>query len=363
MKLGRREISKFGFFMPDASGPMDERDLSHLDRHGALRMVDVGEKTATHRRARAEGCLIAGHRIMEIVRSGQAPKGDVFAAARIAGIAAAKRTSELIPLCHSIPISHAAVEFQVEDDRIRITVTISADARTGVEMEALTAVSTAALTLYDMLKAVSHEMIIADIKLLEKSGGKSDYRRADDGSPSAVPSSHITADAKGKGIRAAVLTVSDRCSAGKMKDTAGPAIARMLEDQLRAVVEWCGIIPDESDQIVDKLKELADRQLDLIVTVGGTGCGPRDVTPEATRSVVVREVPGLAELMRCSSAMQTPFAALQRGICGIRESTLIVNVPGSEEAATENLAVILPALFHAIDLIGTTASRRQPHDP
>ena len=254
---------------------MDERDLSHLDRHGALRMVDVGAKVATHRRARAEGCLIAGQRVMEIVRAGKAPKGDVFAAARIAGITAAKRTSELIPLCHSIPLSHAAVEFQVEDDRIRIIATVSADARTGVEMEALIAVSVAALTLYDMLKAVSHEMTIAAIKLLEKSGGKSDYRRADDGSLQDVPRTHATADAVGKRIRAAVLTVSDRCSAGKMKDSAGPAIAGMLEEQLRAVVEWCGVIPDESDQIADKLKELADRQLDLIVTVGGTGCGPR----------------------------------------------------------------------------------------
>jgi cyclic pyranopterin phosphate synthase len=339
---------------------MDERDLSHLDRHGALRMVDVGAKAATHRRARAEGCLIAGQRVMEIVRTGQAPKGDVFAAARLAGIAAAKRTSELIPLCHSIPLSHVVVEFQVEDDRIRIIATVSADARTGVEMEALAAVSTAALTLYDMLKAVSHEMVIADIKLLEKSGGKSDYRRAEDGSPSGVPHSHITADAADKRIRAAVLTVSDRCSAGKMKDSAGPAVAGMLVDQLRAVVEWCGVIPDESDQIAEKLKELADRQLDLIVTVGGTGCGPRDVTPEATRSVVVREVPGLAETMRLKSAQHTPHAALQRGICGIRERSLILNLPGSEKAALENLSAVLAALPHAIALIGNNADGIHP---
>jgi len=222
-------------------------------------------------------------------------------------------------------------------------------------MEALTAVSAAALTLYDMLKAVSHEMTIADIKLLEKSGGKSDYRRADDGSPSGVPRSHITADAAGKRIRAAVLTVSDRCSAGKMKDSAGPAVAGMLEEQLRAVVEWCGIVPDESDQIADKLKELADRQLDLIVTVGGTGCGPRDVTPEATRSVVVREVPGLAESMRLNSTQHTPHAALQRGICGIHERSLILNLPGSEKAALENLAAVLAALPHAVALIGNNA--------
>lgn len=334
---------------------MDERDLSHLDRHGALRMVDVGAKVATHRRACAEGWLIAGQRVMEIVRAGRAPKGDVFAAARMAGISAAKRTSEWIPLCHSISLSHVAVEFQVEDDRIRIIATVSADARTGVEMEALVAVSAAALTLYDMLKAVSHEMTIADIKLLEKSGGKSDYRRADVGSPSDVSRSPIAADAVGKRIRAAVLTVSDRCSAGKMKDSAGPAVAGMLQEQLRTVVEWCGVVPDESDQIADKLKELADRRLDLIVTVGGTGCGPRDVTPEATRSVVVREVPGLAETMRLKSAQHTPHAALQRGICGIRERSLILNLPGSEKAALENLSAVLAALPHAVALVDNNA--------
>ena len=338
--------------MAEAPGPMDERDLSHLDHHGAMRMVDVGAKVATHRQARAEGWLIAGQRVMEIVRAGQTPKGDVFAAARIAGIAAAKRTSEWIPLCHSIPLSHVAIEFHMQDDRIRIVATVSADARTGVEMEALVAASAAALTLYDMLKAVSNQMIIADIKLLEKSGGKSDYRHTEDGSRQDAPRSHTLADAADKRIRAAVLTVSDRCSAGRMKDTAGPAVAGMLEEQLRAAVEWCGVIPDESDQIVDKLQELADRQLDLIVTVGGTGCGPRDVTPEATRSVIGREVPGLAETMRLKSAQHTPHAFLQRGVCGIRERSLILNLPGSEKAAMENLSAVLAAIPHAIALVG-----------
>jgi len=239
----------------------------------------------------------------------------------------------------------------VEDDRIRIIATVSADARTGVEMEALAAVSVAALTLYDMLKAVSHEMIIADIRLLEKSGGKSDYRRGDGALHPNVPRSHTMADAVSKHIRAAVLTVSDRCSAGIATDTSGPAVAKILEGELQAEILWRGILPDEADQIATRLEALVTDRLDLIVTVGGTGCSLRDVTPEATRAVIIREVPGLAELMRCSSSLQTPFAALQRGICGICNSTLIVNVPGSEKAATENLTIILPTLIHAIDLI------------
>lgn len=149
-------------------------------------------------------------------------------------------------------------------------------------------------------------------------------------------------------IQAAVLTVSDRCSRGETMDTAGPAVSRLLEKRLEAHLAWSGIIPDERDDITVQLRDLAERGLDLIVTVGGTGCAPRDVTPEATSGLIQKEVPGLAEAMRCASAQITPHALTQRGICGIYRSTLIVNLPGSEKAAVENLQVILPSLPHAL---------------
>lgn len=149
-------------------------------------------------------------------------------------------------------------------------------------------------------------------------------------------------------FQAAVLTVSDRCAAGQATDTAGPATARLIETELPGRIAWTGIIPDEAEQITAILKSLAERGLDLVVTVGGTGCAPRDVTPEATRALIQREVPGLAEAMRRESAKITPHALLQRGLCGIYLSTLIVNLPGSEKAAVENLRVILPALPHAL---------------
>ena len=157
-------------------------------------------------------------------------------------------------------------------------------------------------------------------------------------------------------IQAAVLTVSDRCSAGTAKDTAGPAVADSFRQELRANVVWTGTVPDDQERISRTLKDLAKRGLDLLVTVGGTGCGPRDVTPEATRAVIDREVPGLGEAMRSASARITPHALLQRGVCGVCGSTLIVNVPGSRKAAVENLTVILPALPHAVQLLrGDTA--------
>ncbi len=157
-------------------------------------------------------------------------------------------------------------------------------------------------------------------------------------------------------VQAAVLTVSDSCAAGSAEDSAGPAVADVLRDKLLAHVAWAGIEPDDLDRVEDRLKELAGRGLDLVLTVGGTGCGARDVTPEATRAVLDKEVPGLAEAMRAASLRLTPHAMLQRGVAGIRRSTLILNLPGSPKGATENLAVVLPALAHAVELLrGDTA--------
>jgi cyclic pyranopterin phosphate synthase len=337
---------------------MPESDLSHLDERGAMRMVSVGQKPPTDRKAVAEGFLVVGPAVMEALREGKTPKGDVFAAARLGGIAAAKKTSELIPLCHSIPLSHVSVDLEPLADRVRVTASASAQASTGVEMEALAAVSVAALTLYDMLKAVSHEMTITGVRLLQKTGGKSDFRPCAVASPSGprpggepgVWEDHSPRGEPPFPIRAAVLTVSDRCSTGAATDTAGPAVADMLADRLGATIEWHGIVSDEADQISSRLKELATQGLHVIVTVGGTGCAPRDVTPEATRAVITREVPGLSEAMRAKSTQYTPHAILQRGVSGICDSSLIVNLPGSERAATQNLEAILPVLHHAVAL-------------
>lgn len=162
-------------------------------------------------------------------------------------------------------------------------------------------------------------------------------------------------------VQAAVLTVSDTCFAGSAEDTAGPAVAALLEERLSAHATWRGIEPDERDRLEKRLVDLASRGLDLVLTVGGTGCAARDVTPEATRAVIEREVPGLAEAMRAASLAVTPHAMLQRGTAGIRRRTLIVNLPGSERAARENLEVILPALGHAVRLLrGQTAHEGDP---
>jgi cyclic pyranopterin phosphate synthase len=153
---------------------------THLDERGRARMVDVGEKPVTRRRAVAEAWVEMGEATFQAVRTGQAAKGDVFAAARLAGIMGAKRCSELIPLCHPVALDHVEVRFEEDAPRhrIRVVAEASATARTGVEMEALTAVAVAALTIYDMVKALERGIRLGPIRLLEKEGGRSGHWKA-----------------------------------------------------------------------------------------------------------------------------------------------------------------------------------------
>jgi len=153
------------------------------------------------------------------------------------------------------------------------------------------------------------------------------------------------------GITAAIITVSDRGSRGERRDSSGPEIQALLEREGFEVLHY-GLVPDEKDLIAEKIKEFTDdKKADLVLTTGGTGVSPRDVTPDATRDVIDREVPGLAEYMRLKSAALTPHAVISRAVAGIRKNSLIINLPGSPKGARENLAFILPALRHAIEKI------------
>jgi len=149
-------------------------------------------------------------------------------------------------------------------------------------------------------------------------------------------------------IRAAIITLSDKGSKGERQDESGAIIREMLGALPAEIVQYA-ILPDEKDLIVDALARLADSGgIDLVLTTGGTGVAPRDVTPEATRAVIDRELPGMAEAMRMESLKKTPNAMISRAVAGIRCRTLIINLPGSPKAVRENLAVVLPALGHAV---------------
>lgn len=152
--------------------------LTHLDEHGQARMVDVGAKAATHRVAIAGGRITMNAHALAAIAEGTVAKGDVIATARIAGIMAAKRTADLIPLCHPLGLDAIAIDFELDDQGVRVTATASLTAKTGVEMEAMTAVSIALLTIYDMAKAIDKAMVIDAVRLIEKRGGKSGTWRA-----------------------------------------------------------------------------------------------------------------------------------------------------------------------------------------
>jgi len=154
--------------------------LTHLDETGAARMVDVGAKPATDRRAVASGRITMSEECLAAIRAGNAPKGDVLGTARIAGIMAAKRTGDLIPMCHPLGLEAVSIEFAFEETAIRVTATASLTGKTGVEMEAMTAASIALLTIYDMAKAIDKGMVISEVRLIAKSGGKSgDWKAAE----------------------------------------------------------------------------------------------------------------------------------------------------------------------------------------
>ena len=154
-------------------GGRNEKNLSHVDTSGRARMVDVGDKPMTDRRAVARGYITIGPETLWLIRAGQIGKGDPLQVARVAGIMAAKRTAELIPLCHQLPLAQVDVDFEPRDDGYYIEARVRTTAQTGVEMEALTAVTAAALTVYDMVKSSDKAMVIGEIRLIEKTGGRS----------------------------------------------------------------------------------------------------------------------------------------------------------------------------------------------
>ncbi len=297
-------------------------------------MIDVSKKFNTLRSARAEGVLFASPETVRRVKRDEVPKGNVFEVARAAGIAAAKQTASWIVFCHPIPVDWIEVQLSADGNALKAVAEVKSVWKTGVEMEALTAVAAALLNAYDMLKPLDDSLHIGEIRLVKKKGGKSDFVNRFENP-----------------LQAAVLVISDSTFAGTREDKSGKIIRDFLLAQDLQVPVY-EVLPDDRERIARRLRKLADDGgIDLIVTTGGTGLGPKDVTPEATKEVIEREAPGIAEAIRRHGKDRTPYAMLSREVVGVRGRTLIVNLPGSSRGARESLDALFPGLLHAFPML------------
>lgn len=296
-------------------------------------MIDVSEKPDSYRTATAQALVYVSPKTMERVKDGNSPKGNLFEAAKISATIAVKKTFELIPYCHSIPIDAISVEFAVEKDFIKIAVGVKTVWKTGVEMEALTGASIGALTMYDMLKPIDENLKIESIKVLEKKGGiKNLYLKKD-----------------GKKLFAVVIVISD--TRNTETDQSGKIIINTLKEKGFEIVDY-KVIPDNQKTIEEELKSYCNRSnIDIILTSGGTGIGPHDVTPEATKNIIEREIDGIEETLRNYGQQRTPTSMLSRQVAGIIGNTIIINLPGSTDAVTQSLCVLFPGILHAFKMI------------
>jgi cyclic pyranopterin phosphate synthase len=260
------------------------------------------------------------------------PKGDVLEMAKTAGLFAAKRTADMIPDCHPLPIEFTSVSYEIGEMDIRVLVEVHTIYKTGVEVEAMHAASVVALTMYDMLKPIDKGISIHDIKLVEKRGGKSDQKF--DFSK----------------LKAAVVVCSDSISKGIGEDKSGKVITDKLNGYGVEVLDYM-VIPDDHNAIQDAAQDAVNRGVDILIYTGGTGLSHRDVTPEALEPILTRRIPGIEEAIRGYGQQRMPTAMLSRSVAGTIGEMLVLALPGSAAGAAESMDAIFPAVLHVFQVL------------
>ena len=292
-------------------------------------MVNITHKSTTLRQATAVAIVqVSSPATMEAIKNKTVPKGDILEFSRAAGLLACKKTYEVIPDCHPLPVEYAAITYELEDLKILIRVEVHTVYKTGVEVEAMHGAAITALTMYDLLKPIDANVEIAQIKLLQKQGGKSDIKYA-------YPNT----------VKVAVVTCSDSVSRGLTQDKSGDVVAeRLAKHHLQ--VAYRAAISDDFETIQAQTQQLLNEGYDLLLFTGGTGLGPRDVTPDAVRPFIERDVPGVMEAARNYGQQRMPYAMLSRGVAGFAGNSLIITLPGSPRGAAESMDAVFPYILH-----------------
>jgi molybdenum cofactor biosynthesis protein MoaC len=304
-------------------------------------MVNITHKVDSLRKAIAKAVVrTSKQETIDAIQNKQVPKGDVFEFSRAAGLLAIKKTSDVIPDCHPLPIEYASINHTIDGLNILITVEVHTIYKTGVEVEAMHGAALTALVIYDMLKPIDNGIEIVSIRLESKTGGKTDFKN------------EITSN-----LKCAVIVCSDTVSAGSKKDTAGKSIIKKLEQYNLTAVLY-EIIPDEFLLIQTKLKELSEESYSLVIFTGGTGLSERDVTPEAITPLLDREIPGIMEAARRYGQQRMPYTMLSRGIAGFIKDTLVLTLPGSIGGAEETIDALFPYVLHVFEVANGTSHSR-----